>query len=99
MVDLREFGSIAALPFWLDGTEDGRRDRVLGDEVTLRELDLAGDTTLDGLPAPPLRLGTRRGGGRDRQGSRITVRVAVRVRIVGATRSALSGDSKVPIRT
>ena len=50
----REFGGCAALPLGLDSTEHRRWDGVLGDEVTLGELDLAGHTTLDRLTAPPL---------------------------------------------
>lgn len=77
MVDSRKLGGVTSLPSGLDSAEDGRRNCVLGDEVTLRELDLASDTTLDSLPAPPLGLCAHRGGGRDRQGPRTTVRVPI----------------------
>lgn len=50
---VRELGRIDRFPLCLHGIMDGRWDWVLGNEVTIGELDLARHTALDCLASSP----------------------------------------------
>jgi hypothetical protein len=60
ITDVRELSGVRLRVLCLDCTEHRSWDRVLGNEIAIRKLDLASDTALDGLTPTPGGIGAAR---------------------------------------